>query len=307
MRTAYITHRDCLKHEMMPEHPECPERLSAIEDRLSAAGVFDFLRYFEAPKATQAQLARAHDASYVRALLAASPAQGLVRIDPDTAMNPHTVDAALRAAGAVILAADKVLDGEVENAFCNVRPAGHHAERGQAMGFCFFNNVAVGTAYVLAEREIERVAIVDFDVHHGNGTEDIFEDEPQVMMCSSYQHPLYPYTGRDTVPGHLINVPLKPGTGGADFREAIQAHWIPELNRFRPQMIFISAGFDAHYEDDMAGLMLTEADYAWVTTRIMEVAEAHCGGRIVSVLEGGYALEALGRSVVAHVRTLMKL
>ena len=307
LRTAFITHADCLKHEMMLDHPECPARLRIIEDQLLASGLFDFLRYMEAPKATVDQLARVHDREYIEGIFKLSPKQGLMQIDGDTAMNSCTLDAALRAAGAAVLAADQVMNGRVDNAFCSIRPPGHHAERRQAMGFCFFNNAAVGAAHALEVHGLKRVAIVDFDVHHGNGTEEIFSHDTRVMLCSSYQHPFYPYTGIATVDGHLINVPLKAGSIGGDFRQAIETQWMPQLERFRPQMIFVSAGFDAHYEDDMAELNLGESDYAWVTNRIMEIAERFAEKRIVSVLEGGYALHALARSVTSHIRVLMQL
>ena len=306
-KTAYITHPACFQHEMIAEHPECPARLTAIEDRLISAGVFDFLVHYQAPAASTRQLGRVHERSYVRDILKKSPKQGLVHIDPDTYMNAYTAQAARHAAGAVVLATELVCQGKAKNAFCCVRPPGHHAERKQAMGFCFFNNVAVGAAHALATQGMQRIAIVDFDVHHGNGTEDIFEDDRRVLVCSAYQHPLYPFSGRDTVDGHLINVPLKAQTTASDFRQAIEAVWVPQLNAFKPEMILVSAGFDAHHEDDMADMRLTEADFAWVTRRVMEIATEHAGGRIVSALEGGYALAALGRCVTAHIRTLMSL
>lgn len=307
LRTAYITHTDCLKHEMMLGHPDCPERLGAVEDRLLAAGLFDFLHHLSAPKVTREQLARVHDRGYIDEIIAASPEKGLIQIDEDTAMNPHTLDAALRAAGAAVLATDVVLKGQVDNAFCNVRPPGHHAERHRAMGFCFFNNIAVGAAHALDAHGLKRVAIVDFDVHHGNGTENIFNEDPRVLICSTFQHPFYPYSGRDSVAEHLINVPLKAGTSGKGFRQAVEAHWIPQLERFRPEMVLISAGFDAHHEDELAELNLHESDYVWITRKVMDLAERSAQKRIVSLLEGGYALSALGRCVSAHIRTLMDL
>lgn len=305
MRTAFISHADCLKHEMIDGHPECPERLHAIQDQLVRSGIFDYLRHYEAPLASIEQLAHAHDMLYVDEILARSPREGLAHIDPDTYMNPHTANAARRAAGAVILGTDLVMGHEVENAFCCVRPPGHHAERRQAMGFCFFNNIAVGAYHALNEYGLERVAVVDFDVHHGNGTEDIFDDDPRVMVCSAYQHPFYPFSGRDTVPGHLINVPKGRGLLSREFREAIEKHWLPPLDAFQPRMIFISAGFDGHHEDDMAQWNLIESDYAWITREVMKLAERHADNRIVSTLEGGYALSALGRSVTAHLKALM--
>lgn len=307
MRTAYISHPIYLRHEMIEGHPECPERIGAIEDRLLSSGLLDFLRYYRAPAATTWQLRRVHSKQHVHRILSSSPKEGLFHLDPDTYMNPHTTEAARHAAGAAVLATNLVIKGEVDNAFCCARPPGHHAERTEPMGFCFFNNVAVGAAHALAKHHLERVAIVDFDVHHGNGTEDIFENNEKVMVCSAYQHPFFPYSGRPTVEGRLINVELESGTTGQQFREAITARWLPQLHAFRPQMIFISAGFDAHAEDDMADVNLSERDYAWITREIMTLAERYAENRIVSVLEGGYSLNALGRSVAAHVKTLMRL
>ena len=303
--TAYITHNDCLQHEMVPGHPECPARMHAIEDRLHAAGVFHFLHYHEAPKATVEQLARVHDRRHIEELIAASPRSGLLHIDGDTSLNPHSIDAALRAAGANVLATDLVIEGKVRNAFCNVRPPGHHAEYHRAMGFYLFNNVAVGAAHAIERHGLARVAIVDFDVHHGNGTEDIFLDDRRVMVCSSFQHPFYPYSDAESVAGHLIKVPLAAGSGGAEFRRAITESWLPELEAFQPQMIFVSAGFDAHREDYLAHLNLVEDDYVWITEMIKGVADRYAGGRIVSTLEGGYALSALGRSATVHIKTLL--
>nr|VFK27392.1 MAG: Acetoin utilization deacetylase AcuC [Candidatus Kentron sp. MB]VFK35545.1 MAG: Acetoin utilization deacetylase AcuC [Candidatus Kentron sp. MB]VFK76496.1 MAG: Acetoin utilization deacetylase AcuC [Candidatus Kentron sp. MB] len=307
MRTAYISHPDCLRHEMIEGHPECPERIGAIEDRLLATGIFDFLQHHSPPVATRWQLRRVHHQEHVQRILSGSPKEGLNHIDPDTYMNPHTTQAARRAAGAAVLGTDLVIGGKVDNAFCCVRPPGHHAERKEAMGFCFFNNVAVGAAHALTKHSLERVAIVDFDVHHGNGTEDIFENDKRVLVCSAYQHPFYPYSGRPTMAGRLVNVELKAGATGKEFREAITAQWLPELHAFRPRMIFISAGFDAHVQDDMAELQLLEHDYTWITREIMALAEQYAENRIVSVLEGGYNLHALARSVTAHVKALMRL
>jgi acetoin utilization deacetylase AcuC-like enzyme len=303
--TAYITHNDCLLHEMVPGHPECPARMHAIEDRLHAAGVFHFLRYHEAPPATIEQLVRVHERHHVEQLIATSPKSGLAHLDGDTSLNPHTIDAALRAAGANVLATDLVIGGKDRNAFCNVRPPGHHAEHHRAMGFCLFNNVAVGAAHALEHHGLERVAIVDFDVHHGNGTEDIFRDDYRIMLCSSFQHPFYPYSDAESVPGHLVKAPLEAGSNGAEFRRVITETWLPELEAFQPGMIFVSAGFDAHREDYLAHLNLVEDDYVWITERIMDIAARHAGGRIVSTLEGGYALSALGRSATVHIKTLL--
>jgi len=307
VQTAFISHRACLKHDMGGHHPESPARLAAIEDHLLTAGLLPLLQYHDAPRASREQLERVHSPRYIDAIEAAAPRQGIVHLDPDTAMNPFTLEAALRAAGAAVLAADLVIGGQVENAFCSVRPPGHHAGRDRAMGFCFFNNVAVGAAHALAVHDLERVAIADFDVHHGNGTEDIFTDNPKVMLCSTFQHPFYPNCGAHSGNDHIINVPLAYGTGGAGFRSAVQEQWLPALEAFRPQMLFISAGFDAHRDDEMAGLALVEADYAWVTQALKSVAKKWSKGRVVSLLEGGYALDALGRSVTAHIKALADL
>ena len=292
---------------MGSHHPECPARITAIEDHLLATGILEHLVDVDAPPATREQLLRVHDPDYVDAIEASVPQRGLVHLDPDTAMSPHSHHAALRAAGAVIMATDMVMSGAVENAFCNVRPPGHHAERARAMGFCFFNNVAVGAAQALEKHGLERVAVVDFDVHHGNGTEDIFRDDPRVMMVSTFQHPFYPYSGVEGRSERMVNIPLAAYSGGRQFREAVEKHWLPALGRFKPEMIFISAGFDAHRDDDMASLSLVESDYAWVTGRIKEIAEQHGKGRIVSTLEGGYELTALARSVAEHIRVLSGL
>jgi len=293
-------------HNMGSHHPECPARVAAIEDHLLATGLLLHLVDVEAPPATREQLLRVHDPDYVDTIEASIPEHGLIHLDPDTAMNPHSYHAALRAAGAVIKATDMVMGGEVENAFCNVRPPGHHAGRARAMGFCFFNNVAVGAAHALEVHGLERVAIADFDVHHGNGTEDIFRDDPRVMMVSTFQHPFYPYSGVEGRSQRMVNIPLAAYSSGVQFREAVENFWVPALDRFQPQMVFISAGFDAHRDDDMASLSLVEAEYAWVTERLVVYADRFCGGRIVSTLEGGYELDALARSVAAHIRAMAK-
>lgn len=307
MQTAYISHPLCLKHDMGVHHPECPARIPAIEDQLIASGLFDYLQHHQAPEATREQLLRVHSAAHVDRIAAASPAQGLVELDGDTSLNPYSYPAALRAAGAAVLAVDLVMAGRVENAFCAIRPPGHHAERDRAMGFCIFNNVAVGAAHALAQHGLKRVAIADFDVHHGNGTEDIFHDEPRVMLCSTFQHPFYPYSGAGSGNEHIINVPLPAGTGGTEFRAAVTERWLPALEAFQPEMLFISAGFDAHRDDDMAMFRLSEPDYAWVTLELKRIAAQYAQRRIVSVLEGGYELHALGRSVMAHVKALSGL
>lgn len=307
MQTAYISHPLCLKHDMGAHHPECPARIHAIEDQLIASGLMDYLQHHDAPEVTREQLLRVHDAAYLDLVAAIAPTQGVVHLDGDTAMNPFSYQAALRAAGATVLGVDLVMAGKVENAFCCTRPPGHHAERGRAMGFCLFNNVAVGAAHALTQYGLQRVAIADFDVHHGNGTENIFHDEPRVMLCSTFQHPFYPNCGADSGNEHIINVPLPAGTGGVEFRAAVSEQWLPALEAFQPEMIFVSAGFDAHRDDDMGMMRLSEPDYAWVTTELKRIAEQYAQRRIVSVLEGGYELHALGRSVAAHVKVLSGL
>lgn len=312
-KTGYFTHPDCRKHEMGPGHPECPERLDAIEDRLLITGVADALERYEAPEASLADIELAHDRLHVAAmrglsdllneeLLAGGPAYS--QLDTDTSINAHTWRAALRSAGAALAATDAVMAGEISNAFCAVRPPGHHACHNKAMGFCFFNNVAVAAKYALQRYNLQRVAVVDFDVHHGNGTEEIFQNDPRVMMVSIFQHPFYPYCGDVPLGPNMHNVPMKAGSGSSAFREAVEMAWLPNLEAFQPQMLFISAGFDAHREDEMGSMGLTESDYEWVTRQLMRVARTYCEGRIVSVLEGGYDLSALARSVAAHVRVL---
>ena len=307
MATAFIHHPDCGLHDMGSHHPESPDRLAAIEDHLIAIGLMQHLISDAAPTATREQLLRVHDGTYIDSIENASPHRGTVHLDPDTAMNPHTLSAARHAAGAVVRATDIVIRGEVENAFCNVRPPGHHACRQRAMGFCFFNNVAVGAAHALEAYDLRRIAIVDFDVHHGNGTEDIFESDGRVMMVSTFQHPFYPYSGTEGHSRQMLNIPLAAYSGGAEFRAVVENTWLPALHEFAPEMIFVSAGFDAHRDDDMASLGLLETDYAWVTRQIVEVADRHADGRIVSTLEGGYNLPALARSVAVHIRELCRI
>lgn len=307
MHCAYITHPEFLKHDMGADHPECPARVHAIQDQLIASGLFDYLTHYEAPKATKEDLVRVHTAEYIDMVFAKSPQTGMIDLDGDTSMNPFTLNAALHAVGAVIKGVDLVMSGTMENAFCNIRPPGHHAGRASASGFCIFNNVAAAAAYALEQHGLQRIAIADFDVHHGEGTEDIFRDDPRVMMCSTFQHPYYPFCGAESGNEHIINVPLAARSTGADFRAAVTDHWLPALERFQPQLILISAGFDAHWEDDMGGLALRENDYFWVTETLKEVAKRHADGRIVSALEGGYALHALGRSVMNHIKSLSEL
>ena len=311
--TGYFTHPDCRKHEMGPGHPECPERLDAIEDRLLISGLGNALDRREAPLAPLVDIELAHGRMHVAALRglsdvlrdeiqAGGPTHA--QVDPDTSLNVSTWDAALRAAGAALAATDAVIAGELANAFCAVRPPGHHACRDNAMGFCFFNNVAIAAKYALERHGLKRVAIVDFDVHHGNGTEDIVAGDHRILMVSFFQHPFYPMDWPLSNAGNLVNLPVPAYTKGLEIRELIESIWIPRLEAFRPEMIFISAGFDAHREDDMGQMGLVEQDFAWITDRIKDVARRHAKGRIVSCLEGGYSLSALARSVEAHIRVL---
>ena len=300
---AWITHPDCLLHQMEPEHPESPLRLHAIQDRLMACGIDGFLLHAQAPDATQEQLLRAHSAEHVRFVLNA-PADPPQHIDPDTLLMRHTARAALRAAGAGVLGVDMVLDGQASLAFCAVRPPGHHAERAKAMGFCFFNNIAVAATHALS-RGLERVAILDFDVHYGNGTADIFRDEPRVLLCSTYGHPLYPYWEGSGDSRSLVDVPLPPYTASTAFRAAVTEHWLPRLEAFRPQLLLVSAGFDAHGADTMGNMRLGYDDYRWLGELCQQLAETSCDDRIVAMLEGGYELTALARSVEAFLQPFM--
>jgi len=315
-KTGYFTHPDCRRHDMGHGHPECPQRLDAIEDRMLASGLLDAVDRRDAPLASTELLELAHDRMHVASILglaqelrAQEDAGGseLLQIDPDTAMNRHTLNAVLRAAGAALAATDAVIAGELENAFCAVRPPGHHATRSRAMGFCIFNHVALAARYALDRHGLQRVAVVDFDVHHGNGTEDILAGDPRVLMVGIFQHPFYPYSGFGAHADNMVNLPVPAYTKGPAIRELIEQYWLPRLEEFKPEMLFVSAGFDAHREDDLGQLGMVEADYAWITKQLMDVARRHARGRIVSSLEGGYNLDALGRSVEAHVRVLAQV
>ncbi len=299
----WITHPACSQHEMGAGHPESIARLHAIQDRMNASGLLPMFRTVTAPLAPREALVRVHDPRLVDGILATRPAQGLVRIDPDTALNAHSAEAAQAAAGAVIHGVDELLAGNTRFVFCAVRPPGHHAERRRAMGFCLFNSVAVGAAHALA-CGLKRVAVLDFDVHYGNGTSDIFRDDPRVLVCNTYQDPYYPGWVSDPANAHLVDAPLRDGDGSAEFRSAVETRWAPAIASFKPELILVSAGFDAHGEDPLAGLNLSFADYAWIGNRIREWADEHAQGRVVATLEGGYDLFALARSVEEFVRAV---
>ena len=312
-KTGFFTHPACRQHDMGAGHPECPQRLDAIADRLLSSGILDVLDQRTAPAAPITDLELAHGRMHIASLrgltdslrddiAAGGPTH--TPIDPDTTMNIHTWEAALSAAGAALAATDAVIAGELENAFCSVRPPGHHACHDKAMGFCFFNNVAIAARYALERHGLQRVAIIDFDVHHGNGTEDIVSGDERILMLSFFQHPFYPYSDAISTSNNMVNVPVPAYSKGDVVRALVQEQWMARLEEFAPEMIFISAGFDAHREDDLGQMGLVESDYAWLTTQIKNVALKHAKGRIVSCLEGGYHLDALARSVEAHLRVL---
>lgn len=309
MTTAIYTHPDCLRHQMGDWHPESPARLQAISDQLMRAQINDLLEHRQAPLVAMADLERNHSRNAIAIVRDNVPAVGAddYPIDGDTSLNAYSWLAAQRAAGAAVAATDAVIDGEIDNAFCSVRPPGHHARPSEPMGFCMFNNVAVAAKHALEVRGLQRIAIVDFDVHHGNGTEEAFAAEPRALMVSFFQHPFYPYTPPQPYTANRVNVPVPAHSKGDVVRQLVAEHWLPALHAFQPQMIFISAGFDAHREDDIGGMGLVEADYVWLTEQVMAVARLYAKGRIVSCLEGGYNLSALGRSVVAHVKALAEL
>jgi acetoin utilization deacetylase AcuC-like enzyme len=307
MTTAYITHADCLRHEMGAGHPENPDRLNSVNEHMRTSGLLSELRSLDAPLADERDIKRVHRPAYVDLIYENAPTEGYVQLDPDTVMNPYSLAAARRAAGAGVLAVDEVMAGRAQNAFCAVRPCGHHATQARPMGFCIFNNIAIAAAHALEVKGLDRVAVVDFDVHHGNGTEDMFS-APQwrerVVMASFFQHPFYPNSGTVNPAPNMFNVPLAAGSDGAAAQRALKETWLPALESFKPQMILISAGFDAHRDDLLGGMALVDEDYAWLTRELMALAARHSEKRVVSMLEGGYNLAALGRSAVAHVRTL---
>jgi len=304
-KTALITHHDCTLHEIAAGHPERPQRIAAVLDQLIADGLYESLHKFEATEASREHLLMAHSAAYVDRLFDVAPEQGSVQLDADTAMNEYSLRAALLGAGAGLQAVDLVVDGDFDSVFCCVRPPGHHAERNEAMGFCFFGSVAIAALYALKKPGIERTAIIDFDVHHGNGTEDLVGDHADIFFCSTFQYPLYPGKYGENVPGRKINIPLPAGSDGAEFKRVMEADCFPALRSYAPDLLFVSAGFDAHADDPLASLELVEGDFAWVTRELVNIAGETSQGRVISMLEGGYDLPALGRSAAAHVKELM--
>ena len=307
MSTAFISHPDCHDHDTGEGHPENAQRLSVIEDRLLASRISDFTRYLDAPEVTREQLLRAHTAEYLSMIDAVMPREGYARLDPDTVVSPKTLQAARRAAGSVILAVDQLMSDQIRNAFCCVRPPGHHAESDRALGFCIYSNIAIGVKHALEEYGLERVAVVDFDVHQANGTEDILIGDDRVLYCSIFQHPFFPYTSLPENSERVISIPLEASAKSPEFRAAVTDHWLPALEQFQPEMIFISAGFDAHQDDEMSYVSLTDADFRWVTEEIVRIADKTASGRIVSALEGGYELHSLARCAETHLRVLMGL
>jgi acetoin utilization deacetylase AcuC-like enzyme len=308
METLYITHPACKLHEMGSGHPECPERLDAISDQLLSSGLLSYLKENQdfGPVGNHI-LSLVHPESYLTKLEHGSPKSGYFEVDSDTVMNPHTLEAARYAAGAVVSAVDAVMANQATTAFCAVRPPGHHASREQAMGFCFYNNVAVAALHAIEKYGLQRIAVIDFDVHHGNGTEAIFAGDARILMCSFFQYPLFPDCGVHNPASNMVNVPVPAYSSGEVVRKLVLEQWLPRLAEHQPELIFISAGFDAHREDDIAQMGLVEADYAWLTQQIVTVADQYAKGRIISALEGGYNLSALGRSVAAHIKALSKL
>ncbi len=304
MSFVFISHPGCGMHEAGTDHPDSPDRLHAINDQLIASRLDFIIDKQQAIQATKEQLYLAHDKAYVDHVFASAPKEGVIELAPDTQLGQHSLNAALYAAGANVMAVDLVMQDKAEQAFCAVRPPGHHAEHAKAMGFCFFNNIAVAAAYAMAQYGLERVAIIDFDVHHGNGTEDIFFNDERVLFCSSFESPFFPY---NMGPGneHILNLPLPAGTYGDEFMQAISEQWLPKIDAFAPQLILISAGFDSHYEDDMGHFNLVETDFYWLTAELKKLAVKHCNAKMVSTLEGGYVLNALGRSVAAHIKGMM--
>jgi len=308
MSTAIISHPKCELHDNGQDyHPECSERLNAISNHLISSGIGWLVIEYDAPLATREQLLLVHDEDYLDRVIATAPKQGEVAVlDGDTGMNHHSLEAAYASAGSAIMAVDLVMNKKHNHVFCKVRPPGHHAGRKQTAGFCIFNNIAIGTAYAMQQFGLKRIAIIDFDVHHGDGTEEIFIHDERVLFGSSFQHPFYPHSGADTKADNILNIPLPAGTGSSEWRAAVKEKWLPALDTFAPELIMISAGFDSHLADDMGGFNLIEADYQWLTHELCKIAKTHAQGRVISCLEGGYELSSLARSVVAHIKELVE-
>lgn len=305
MDTLYITHPTCRLHMMHRWHPESPKRLDAINDRLLASGVSSYLTHLDAPKASIVDISRVHRVSYIEYIRDNIPEEGYFNIDTEeTCLNPHTYIAALHAAGSGIMAVDHLMNKQAKNAFCSVRPPGHHAEPDRSTGFCFFNNAAVAAAYAIEKYGLTRIAIIDFDVHHGNGTEKIFENHPNVRMYSFFQHPLFPHSGTENVAPNMVNIPVPAYTNMDVIQKLIEEKWLPDMHEYKPEMVIICAGFDAHREDEMGQLNLVEKDYVWMTEQLMKIADLYSEGRVISFLEGGYDPSSLGRSAVEHIKTL---
>ena len=304
VKTAFISHPDTLLHIMDGNHPESPARITAIKNAVLASFLKQKLSFYDAPEASQLQLKRVHTNAYIESIFKIAPLAGLVRLDADTLMGPMSLSAALHASGAVVLATDLVLNGNVDNAFCCVRPPGHHAGKANSGGFCIFNHVAVGVAHALSYKNIKRVAIFDIDVHHGDGTEDIFKDNPNVMLCSTFQHPFYPHSGASSRSRNMINVPMPAKSNGEDFKKIFNTIFKPAVDAFKPDIVFISAGFDAHVNDPLADCALTTQDYSWISQFIKNIVKNHCQNRLISSLEGGYHLPSLSESALAHVEIL---
>lgn len=307
MITSFISHEDCALHDMGPWHPENPMRLNAIIEQLKLSGLMNQLMQYKARPVTPEQLYRVHPQAHVRSLELSVPETGFTTIEEETLLGPRSLEAASYAAGAVIRGANQLFRNQADNVFCAVRPPGHHAERVESLGFCFYNNAAIGAMHALEEYNLDRVAIFDFDVHHANGTVDIFQDDPRVMVCSSFQHPFYPWRYADLEREHIINTPLDAHSGSYEFRKAIESSWLPAIQNFKPQLVIISAGFDAHREDPMGELNLEDDDYYWITNMLMDQARIYSNNKVLSVLEGGYDLNSLARSVHRHIEALQQV
>jgi len=305
MPVGLITHSDCLLHDMGDEHIESPARIKSIQELLDSSGLGYSVKHIEAIKATKDQLRLAHDERYIESIFDASPESGIVILDPDTSLNPHSLNAALYAAGAGIQAVDQIMSDELSSAFCLTRPPGHHAEYDRAMGFCIFNNISIAACYAKQKYKLERIAIVDFDVHHGNGTENIVKNQEGITFFSLFQHPYYPFSGAESSASNIINSPMDAGSGSQPFRDIISNVWVTKLNELKPQLILVSAGFDAHAQDGISEIKLKDEDYRWVTEELSYIAKKYAKGRIISTLEGGYHLDSLARSVVAHINVLI--